>query len=146
MSIEFYESLKWATAAFAAGVFLREYSPSEFGKWLGRSGVLVSLFSMSAFGAHATRECSTLIQLVGSENVREIASVAVVTGYEIKTPNGAVISWGGAGTVPIAIGRIRRSSNQGGTSDRPGASESYATDDVPHATATQTYDEGGRDF
>ena len=64
MSIEFYEALKWSSAAFICGVFLREYAPDSLGKWLGRGGVLVSLCVMSAFGLHSARECVTLIQLV----------------------------------------------------------------------------------
>jgi len=74
MSIEFYQSLKWASAAFACGVCLREYAPNGFGKWLGRVGVFVSLFAMTAFGVYSTRECSTLIQLV--EQKQEATGIA----------------------------------------------------------------------
>ena len=159
MSIEFYEALKWSSAAFICGVFLREYAPDSLGKWLGRGGVLVSLCVMSAFGLHSARECVTLIQLVELENGREISVVPVVTGYEIKTKSGSIISWGGPGTMPTATGRIRGSFAPSGLSNRITPPASDGADAVPHAkhvtasAATQSkpnaanaYDEGGRNF
>ena len=138
MSLEFYESLKWSLAAFVCGVFLREYAPDSLGKWLGRGGVLVSLFAMSAFGAHAARECSTLIQLVEHKNAGEIAAVPVVTGYEIKTKGGTAVSWGGPGTVPTATGRTGRGSAPSGLGNRTAAPEGHGADDVPHAKHATT--------
>ena len=89
MSLEFYESLKWSLAAFVCGVFLREYAPDSLGKWLGRGGVLVSLFAMSAFGAHAARECSTLIQLV--EKKQEATGIAGKTIMTVMAADGSVL-------------------------------------------------------
>jgi len=152
MSIEFYRSLQWSSAAFIAGVFLREYAPNDFGKWLGRGGVAVSLFAMTAFGMYAVRACSTLIQMVESQNVSEISSVPVVAGYEIKTEGGTVVSWGGPGTVPAASGRSGRSRQQGGLLDRHSASASDGANDLPDAkyatrdVATDRVGKGGVDF
>jgi hypothetical protein len=92
MSLEFYESLKWSLAAFVCGVFLREYAPDSLGKWLGRGGVLVSLFAMSAFGAHAARECSTLIQLV--EKKQEATGIAGKTIMTVMAADGSVLMIG----------------------------------------------------
>jgi hypothetical protein len=152
MSLEFYQSLKWASAAFFCGVCLREYAPDAVGKWLGRGGVLVSLFAMTAFGLYSARQCVTLIQLVEHKNGSQVSSVPVVAGYEIKTKAGTVVSWGGPGTMPTAAGRTRRSSHSGGLLDRPPASASHGGNDLPHAKhatsndATASIGQGGVDF
>lgn len=147
MSLEFYQSLKWASAAFVCGVCLREYAPDGLGKWLGRVGVLVSLFAMTAFGVYSTRECSTLTQLVDHKHADEIASVSVVVDYEVETPAGTVISWGRNRPVSVATGRGRRSGARSGFGDRNIATAHYGFDDLPdaeHATGGSGFK--GRDF
>jgi hypothetical protein len=57
IQIEFIESVRLAFLAFVAGVWLREYAPTKIGKWLGRCGVLVALFLMTAFGFHSVEIC-----------------------------------------------------------------------------------------
>lgn len=57
---EFIESTKWAAMAFICGVFLREFAPDTFGKWLGRSGVLAALFVSFCFSEHAMQHCSRM--------------------------------------------------------------------------------------
>jgi len=147
MSIEFYKSLQWSAAAFVCGVILREYAPDGVGKWLGRSGVLVSLFAMSAFGAYAARECSTLIQLVEHKNVSEIASAASVVDVEVETKGGTVISWGRDRPVSVATGRSGRGGTRGRFGDCYPATAHHGSDDLPHAKHA---DDGikitGRDF
>jgi hypothetical protein len=133
MSIEFYKSLQWSAAAFVCGVILREYAPDGVGKWLGRSGVLVSLFAMSAFGAHAARECSTLIQLVEHKNADSIAALPSVVDFEVETKGGTVISWGRDRPVSVATGRGGRSGARRGLSDRNAATTHDGFNDLPHA-------------
>jgi len=147
MSIEFYKSLQWSAAAFVCGVILREYAPDGVGKWLGRSGVLVSLFAMSAFGAYAARECSTLIQLVEHKNVSEIASAASVVDVEVETPNGTVVSWGRDRPMSVAAGRSVGSGTRGGFGDSYPATAHHGPDDMSHAKHANGWGEvTGRDF
>ena len=89
MTFEFYQALKWSVAAFACGILLREYSPESLGKWLGRSGVLIALFVMTAFSIHSVRQCSHLTQLVKqnkkADEVGEQTITALVnsTGHKL---------------------------------------------------------------
>ena len=57
MQQEFIEVLAWVCMAFICGVFLREFAPDAFGKWLGRSGVLVALLVMCFFSEYAIDRC-----------------------------------------------------------------------------------------
>jgi len=147
MSIEFYKSLQWSAAAFVCGVILREYAPDGVGKWLGRSGVLVSLFAMSAFGAYAARECSTLIQLVEHKNADSIAALPAVVDVEVETKGGTVISWGRDRPVSVATGRGGRSGARRGFGDSYPATAHHGFDDLPHAEhANGPSKITGRDF
>ena len=147
MSIEFYKSLQWSAAAFVCGVILREYAPDGVGKWLGRSGVLVSLFAMSAFGAYAARECSTLIQLVEHKNADSIAALPSVVDVEVETPNGTVISWGRDRPLSVTGGRSVGSGARSGSGDRNVATAYNGFNDLPDAEhANDRIKITGRDF
>ena len=113
MSQEFIQSLQWGSAAFVCGILLREYAVDATGKWLGRAGVLVAFFSMSAFGLHSARQCSVLINLVERSNANPVSNqtgfVAVEKEYRIDDGKGLTVSWtkfsdGGARPVSIRAG------------------------------------------
>jgi hypothetical protein len=138
MTQEFFDCLTWSGAAFVCGICLREWGYDALGKWIGRANVAAALFVMSAFGLHSVRECSTLIQLVEHKNAGEIAAVPIVTGYEIKTKSGSIISWGGPGTVPTATGRIRGSFVPSGLGNRTASPKGHGADDLSHAKHATT--------
>jgi hypothetical protein len=93
MTSQFIDAVQWSGAAFVCGVLLREYAPDQIGKWLGRSGVLVSWCVIAAFGLHSVRQCSALTQLVESKNdAQEITDsprvLAVASEYQATTKAG----------------------------------------------------------
>jgi hypothetical protein len=96
MTSQFIDAVQWSGAAFVCGVLLREYAPDQIGKWLGRSGVLVSWCVIAAFGLHSVRQCSALIQLVEFRNeAQEITDsprvLAVASEYSATSETGARI-------------------------------------------------------
>ena len=129
MTSQFIDSVQWSAAAFIAGVCLREYATDSLGKWLGRSGVLVSWCVIAAFGLHSVRQCSALTQLVESKNnAQEITNsprvLAVASEYSATTKAGNKISatrFGGRPQRPMSsvYGRsgFDFSSDRHGTSD-----------------------------
>ena len=106
MTSQFIDAVQWSGAAFVCGVLLREYAPDQTGKWLGRSGVLVSWCVIAAFGLHSVRQCSALTQLVESKNdAQEITNspriLAVASEYQATTKDGSTIT-----TTRLSDGRI----------------------------------------
>ena len=98
---EFYESVCWAFYSFAFGVFLREFAPSTFGRWLGRVGVLCAMLVMVLFGDYSIRQCSLLAlnsKVRNGEGIshakREDQSTSEISeiGREIRTPAGRIIT------------------------------------------------------
>ena len=98
---EFYESLCWSFYSFSFGVFLREFAPCPFGRWLGRTGVLCAMVVMVLFGSYSIRQCSLLatnsttgngkgISYEKVENQRTAAASEV--SREIRTPGGSVVT------------------------------------------------------
>jgi len=129
MTSQFIDAVQWSGAAFVCGVLLREYAPDQTGKWLGRSGVLVSWCVIAAFGLHSVRQCAALIQLVEFRNeAQEITDsprvLAVASEYAATTKAGNKISatrFGGRQQRPMSsvYGRsgFDFSSDRHGTSD-----------------------------
>jgi hypothetical protein len=115
MTSQFIDAVQWSGAAFVCGVLLREYAPDQTGKWLGRSGVLVSWCVIAAFGLHSVRQCAALIQMVEFRNeAQEIADsprvLAVASEYSATTQDGSTItttrlSDGRIGSVSVISGR-----------------------------------------
>jgi len=98
---EFYESLCWACYSFAFGVFLREFAPSTFGRWLGRVGVLCAMLVMVLFGNYSIRQFSLLAINANVRNgegiihaKREDESTSEISeiGRQIRTPAGHIVT------------------------------------------------------
>ena len=98
---QFYESVCWAFYSFVFGVFLREFAPSTFGRWLGRVGVLCAMLVMVLFGDYSIRQCSLLAmnsKVMNGEGIshakREDQSTSEISeiGREIRTPAGHIVT------------------------------------------------------
>jgi hypothetical protein len=113
VSQEFVQSLQWGSAAFLCGILLREYAVDATGKWLGRAGVLVAFFAMSAFGLHSARQCSVLINRVEKRHANPAADHVFAVAHQVKTKSGTVFEWTSdgrsGGAVRTTTGRIRGS-------------------------------------
>ena len=141
---EFYESVCWAFYSFVFGVFLREFAPSTFGRWLGRVGVLCAMLVMVLFGDYSIRQCSLLALnskvrngegIVYEEETAENDPKIFIPSGEFRTPSGLVVTYtvaeksdagGNDTTVPRASGSSQwsiRRSGQGQGSIRRGNPE-----------------------
>ena len=98
---QFYESVCWAFYSFAFGVFLREFAPSTFGRWLGRVGVLCAMLVLVLFGDYSIRQCSLLAmnsKVMNGEGIshakRKDKSTSEVPEIDrqIRTPAGHVVT------------------------------------------------------
>jgi len=98
---QFYESVCWAFYSFAFGVFLREFAPSTFGRWLGRVGVLCAMLVMVLFGNYSIRQCQMLAmnsKVMNGEDIshakREDKSTSEISeiGRQIRTPAGHIVT------------------------------------------------------
>ena len=99
---EFYESVCWAVYSFALGVFLREFAPSTFGRWLGRVGVLCAMLVLVLFGDYSIRQCSLLAMnanvkngegIVYEEEIAENDPKIFIPSGEFRTPSGLVVTY-----------------------------------------------------
>ncbi len=106
MTSEFFEALKWSASAFVCGICLREYASESIGKWLGRSGMLIALFVMTAFGMHSVKLNAETQQQARVKHTDQIATpgsvVAVSEKYQTKSESGFEVS-----VTKYSDGRVR---------------------------------------
>ena len=138
VSQEFVQSLQWGSAAFLCGILLREYAVDATGKWLGRAGVLVAFFAMSAFGLHSARQCSVLINLVEHSHANPVSDQFVTVAHQVKTKSGTVFEWTSdgrsRGTVRAEGRRFRGGSSPSGGGVFTDARAGNGFDDLPNGT------------
>ena len=146
---EFYESVCWAVYSFALGVFLREFAPSTFGRWLGRVGVLCAMLVLVLFGDYSIRQCSLLAMnanVKNGEGIRHAKTKDKSTseiseiGRQIRTPAGHIVtvkfnSHSGSGTTADSersmwrradsgdrgVGKYRQADRSSGRGDTDGS-------------------------
>lgn len=125
---EFYECLCWSFYSFSFGVFLREFAPNAFGRWLGRAGVLCAMMVLIFFGQYSIRRCAMLAN-ANSKDVQngfEISAVPAAKTYSVTTAKGRTLSWSADSDLSLsgATERSRWSIGGFGQRDNNGAGTS----------------------
>jgi hypothetical protein len=118
---------------FLMAAFIRETVKSPGWRWMARFAGAAAFFAIAGYAKYTTEEIKELsneLQARKTEHASPVVSAVASMVFEVATPNGTQISWGGAG--PLSVTGRRSLGNYFG--DRSGfenaAREIHAADDL----------------
>jgi hypothetical protein len=108
IEIQFKLAFGLSFLMFGLSALVRETTKHPGYRWLARAAGVAAFLMAAGYGYHSTSEIKKLtneLQARKTEHASPVVSAVASMVFEVATPNGTQISWGGAGPLSVTGGR-----------------------------------------